>query len=84
MRSADVTQAAMFSYRTLEERIPAGTSAEKAAGAGGWYFGDAACRVRGAVCRFWAAVDSARAPFAGELDPDALYDPLGAATGAAY
>lgn len=29
MRSADATQAAMFSYRTLEERIPWGHSLRK-------------------------------------------------------
>ena len=84
MRGADVTQAAMFSYRTLEERIPQGHSLRKLRTLVDGILVTLHDEFEALYAGSGRPSIAPRAPLAGELDPDALYDPLGTATGAAH
>ena len=83
MRSPDVTQSAIFSYRTLEQRIPQTHPLRKLRAMVDGILGAMHAQFEALLCAFGAPLDCAGAPAAGEPDPDALQHPLGTAVGAA-
>ena len=79
IRKTDVTQHSLYSYRTLEERIPAA----QVTGAGRRHPGQYERRFPGTFATR-ASLHCARAPAACQPNPDAVHDPFRAPTGTAH